>query len=138
VAQFKNDEDVLRWLAAKPRQIATVFAARAALRAVPLLADRAVDARLSRLRTIGRLQVLRAFRGVAVSWAKAAYPADRAIRAAAATPISDSKIGLPSELAAEYAAAASARARLMGRRVNLRPWQSHTPSMPASQRTPAP
>jgi hypothetical protein len=42
-----------------------------------------------------------------VSWAKAAYPGDRAIRAAAATPISDSKLGLPSQLAAEYAAAAS-------------------------------
>jgi hypothetical protein len=108
VARFKNDEDVLRWLAPKPREVATVFAARAALRAVPLLADRAVDARLSRLRTVARQQVLRAFRGVAVSWAKAAYPGDRAIRAAAATPISDSKLGLPSQLAAEYAAAASA------------------------------
>jgi hypothetical protein len=108
VAQFKNDEDVLRWLDAKPREVANVFATRAALRAVPLLVDRAVDGVLGRLRTIPRQQVLRAFRAAAVSWARAAYPADRALRAAAATPINDSKIGLSSQLAAEYAAAASA------------------------------
>jgi TIR domain len=68
-----SQEDVARWLAGKPRHVAVVFAARAALRAIPALA--------STFGLHGRVvskdqsaTMLRVFRCAAAAWAVAAFP----------------------------------------------------------------
>ncbi len=56
---FSNSADVRRWLSDKPREVAIVFAARAALRVAPLL--RALGPRGGGAAAVGRDIVLPAF-----------------------------------------------------------------------------
>jgi hypothetical protein len=68
------------WLRQQPREVSVAFAARAALRALPLLQTTKLDERM-------RDMVLSSFRATAVAWAAAKYPArekELAARAAAA------------------------------------------------------
>src|SRR5258706_41450 len=62
MVDFSNREHVRRWLADKPRDVATVVAARAALRVVPLL--------VTGIATPGfkKTLILPVFRATAVSW----------------------------------------------------------------------
>jgi hypothetical protein len=108
--KFSNRDEVRRWLSNKPREVAVVFAARAALRVAPLL-GRALGPRGGAAK-VGRGLVLPAFRGMAVSWvagqylthgteaARFAYAAAHAAARAAVGPAAD----------AARAAAAAARA----------------------------
>lgn len=71
---FKNREDVERWLQDKPRETAIVIAARAALRAVPALAT-AFGCRCRVITDAGQDIVLPTFRGTAATWTAAACTA---------------------------------------------------------------
>jgi hypothetical protein len=105
---FGNPDELKRWLQAQPRDVVAVFAARAALRVLPTmtLAWGPSGSRMTR-----RMTILRAFRGVALAWATAAYPSHRdALRAAARAATNDSANVpiLDAERAATFAAAATA------------------------------
>jgi hypothetical protein len=83
---FSNRDEVRRWLSNKPREVAVVFAARAALRVAPLL-GRALGPRGGGAAKVGRDIVLPAFRAMAVPWVAGQYlihGAEAAARAAAA------------------------------------------------------
>jgi hypothetical protein len=97
VPTFTSHEDVTCWLEGKPRDVAVVFAARAALRVIPVLAsafglpDRILNQAQSDT-------VLRTFRCMAAAWAVAAYPGHVAeLHAAAATGGAKSKVATASE-----------------------------------------
>jgi hypothetical protein len=70
---FSKMEDVERWLADKPRDVAVVFAARAALRVIPVLAS-TFGLHGRELNNVQRGTVLRVFRCAAAAWAVAAFP----------------------------------------------------------------
>jgi hypothetical protein len=73
VPVFANPDDVVFWLQRQPRDVAVVFAARAALRVIPLIVRRfrlgGKDENVARRRA-----ALRAFRSVQAAWAVVAYP----------------------------------------------------------------
>jgi hypothetical protein len=99
---FSNRNDVRRWLLNKPREVAVVFAARAALRVAPLLAA----ALRPRRGGIDQDIVLLAFRAMATSWAAGRYAArDLEIRASSARAASAA-----ANIAATYAVYADANA----------------------------
>jgi hypothetical protein len=70
---FQEMDDATEWLKGKSRNVAIVFAARAALRVIPFLP-----------RPYEEEKSLRAFRSVQVAWALAAFPGDAALLRAAA------------------------------------------------------
>lgn len=107
---FANPEDVVFWLRRQPRDVAVVFAARAALRVIPLIV------REFRLGGNGRRSTLGAFRSVQVAWAVAAYPGEAARLRPAAQPAGlsvdhgnayDPNNAYEVESAADWAAAAA-------------------------------
>jgi hypothetical protein len=106
VPAFSSPEDIARWFADKPRDVAVVLAARVALRVIPLGArtldwDRHTNT------------VLRAFRCAQAAWAVAAYPgyAARLRPAAQAAASTVHGLGAPkAETATEWASAAAGAA----------------------------
>jgi hypothetical protein len=76
LADFKNERDFKAWLRDKPREVAVAFAARAALRVLPLAQE-------AKREGYGEL-VLPVFRATGVAWAAAKYPAHATRFAAAA------------------------------------------------------
>ncbi|MGX1050857.1 hypothetical protein AB7M74_001792 [Bradyrhizobium japonicum] len=66
--EFSSGEDVTRWLKVQPQDVSVAFAARAALRVIPVF-------KMGRPRRLRR--TLRMFRCVAAAWTVAAYPDDR-------------------------------------------------------------
>ena len=77
---MNSSEELEAWLRQQPHEVAVAFAARAALRVLPLLQTTKLDERM-------RDMVLSSFRATAVSWTAAKYPArekELAARAAAA------------------------------------------------------
>lgn len=103
---FSNPEERERWLQTQPVEVAMVIAARAALRAVPVL-SLARDSTGSRLTR--RKMILRAYRAVAAAWAVSAFPGRRdALTNAARKAISGlgDVRAAPPERAAAYALAA--------------------------------
>jgi hypothetical protein len=72
---FSWQENVESWLKHTPRELALVFAARAALRAAPMLLE-AVD-RLGGMKKAGPTIILPAFRAMAAAWTAARYPTQR-------------------------------------------------------------
>jgi hypothetical protein len=78
VPAFSSLEDIARWLADKPRDVAVVFAARVALRVVPLLV-RTFRLGGPDVNAAQRDIVLRTFRCVQVAWAVAASPGQAAL-----------------------------------------------------------
>lgn len=119
---FSDRKQVRRWLAAKPREVAVVFAARAALRATPLLAD-LLGPRGGGAARAGRDIVLPLFRAMAAPWVAgryhpthgagaaaraAAYASDAARDAASDTDaVSYVKAAVEAARAAAYAAYAA-------------------------------
>jgi len=73
VVEFSDIDEVEAWLEDKPREIAIAIAARAALRAVPILAS-VVYPRESAKRQHARNVILPTFRAVATPWVLARYP----------------------------------------------------------------
>jgi hypothetical protein len=72
VVDFADEKDVARWLEGKPREVAPILAARAALRAAPVLV--AASERRGGLPRIEREIVLPVFRAMAVAWTAGHYP----------------------------------------------------------------
>ena len=84
LVDFKNRDDVERWLKGEAREVAIVIAARSALRAVPALVTAVAR---DGVRGAGPVFILPTFRGMAAPWATVGYPAHgAALRAAAASP----------------------------------------------------
>jgi hypothetical protein len=118
VVEFSNREDVERWLWRKPREVAIVIAARAALRAVPALAS--ILGRSRDAREVGEAIILPVFRALTVTWAKARYPmygaqlginARAAVNATKAIKADYSSFAVGNAVAAaQYAAEAATRA----------------------------
>ncbi len=77
MATITNKQEFETWLRGRPRAVAEVLAARAALRVLPLLGD-GLDVTKLRGRS-GRVFILPAFRLMAVRWAVAKYPRQGAI-----------------------------------------------------------
>jgi hypothetical protein len=118
-----DQDEVLRWLSNKPRDVAVVFATRAALRVVPLLAD-ALGPRGGGAARVGRHVVLPVFRVLATQWVagrystypteaakaaeEAATGAEAAARAADATSVAIKSRATNAAYAAAYAARAAA------------------------------
>jgi hypothetical protein len=99
---FSNRNDVRRWLLNKPREVAVVFAARAALRVAPLLAG----ALRPRRGGIDQNIILLAFRAMAAPWVAGHYPIHGLeVRAASAHAASAA-----ANIAATYAVYADANA----------------------------
>lgn len=69
VVEFKNSDDVERWLVDKPREVAIVIAARAALRVIPAFAN------AMPFPNDQGLDIFWIFRAVATAWAAGAFPA---------------------------------------------------------------
>lgn len=119
MVEFSKRDDVQRWLQDKPREIAVVIAARAALRAIPALAL-ALGPRGGGAREAGRDVVLGVLRVTAASWVAAktqmhgvdiqgaASAAARAVDFAFAVRASTSRIAVAASVDAAYAAGASA------------------------------
>ena len=109
MVDFKNCDDVTRWLRGKPREVAIVIAARLALRAVPALAEEALAG------DGARHIILATFRGMAAAWATAGYPAHgadlQAASASAKAAAADAAHhGYEAAAAVAYAAEAAAAA----------------------------
>jgi hypothetical protein len=112
VPAFESNEDVARWLANKPRDVAVVLAARAALRIVPVLS---IEFELHNLRLdeAQRKTVLRTFRCVSAAWATASFrgrSAELQTAAAAAGSGVQNEEAYKTETAASWAAAAAGAA----------------------------
>jgi hypothetical protein len=116
--QFADGEAVTQWLVRQPADVAQVFAARAALRALPSLA-----ARLRRPESAGqadRERILRVFCCLAASWATAAYPGHRAeLQAASQSMVNSIKSAHGIHESAAFMAAASAAASPTSQAVHL-------------------
>jgi len=109
VPVFRSIEDVAGWLAGQPRDVAVVFAARAALRIIPVLASQ-FGLHGRQVNKAQSATVLRVFRCVAAAWAAAAYPgrsAELRPAAAVAGSRSDDKTASTAESAASWASAAA-------------------------------
>ena len=111
MASFTSHEDVARWLEKKPKNVAVVFAARAAMRVIPVFATQSAFAD-SPLTEVQSDVILRTFRRAATAWAFAAYPGhtDNLAHAAAnAVSPNDDRYGYEykEEIAATGAAAAA-------------------------------
>jgi microcystin-dependent protein len=110
--ELTSKEDLARWLAGKPRDVAAVFASRAALRAIPALAP-ALIPHGGQLRGNELRAVLGVFRCATAAWAVAAYPAHRDDLALAADSASAATVSPTASnvgRSGEYAAAAAANA----------------------------
>jgi hypothetical protein len=109
VSELKSQEDVARWLAGKPQDVARVFAMRAALRLIPVLASKFVP-HGRELKRAERVAVLAVFRCAAASWAAATYPGNldslNSSCISAAVALSNPKAS-DAERSVEYAAAAA-------------------------------
>jgi len=77
VPTFGSASDVKPWLERQPRDVAILFAVRAALRAVPGLFFIPNLDREMRSQNAGRNMLLQAFRSAAAGWAAVAYPSQR-------------------------------------------------------------
>jgi len=109
VPVFTGIEDVTGWLVGQPRDIGVIFATRAALRVIPVLAS-TFDVRGTALKEGQRATVLRVFRCVAAAWAVASFPGrapDLRPAANAACRDINRQTGSDPENAAVYAAAAA-------------------------------
>lgn len=71
---FSNPDERERWLQTQPIEVAMIIAARAALRAVPVLS---LTQGSTGSRLIRRRMILRVFRAVAAAWAVSAFPGRR-------------------------------------------------------------
>ncbi len=100
---FLEPEDVSRWLTGKPREVAIVFAARASLRAVPLIPWPPKSS----------ASILRTFRCNQAAFALAAYPGEAA-RLRSAANAAASRLYDPEETKLESAEWASAAAASSG------------------------
>jgi TIR domain-containing protein len=103
---FSNREDVERWLADKPRDVAVVFAARAALRVAPLLVT-ALGLLGGGASVLGKDVILPVFRAIATPWVACQYPIDNAeLRAASVRAVAygNATAGLTAANAASGAA----------------------------------
>ena len=110
--ELTSKEHVARWLAGKPRDVAAVFASRAALRVIPALAPALVP-HGGQLKGTELRAVLGAFRCATAAWAVAAYPGHRDNLAPAADSASAAIVSPTAsdvERSGEYAAAAAANA----------------------------
>ena len=104
---FADNEDVAGWVREQSDEIAVVFAARAALRAVPTITFSPWSR--SARRTTPEI-MLRVFRAVAAAWAVATYPGQRDMlnRAARAALTGLGDLNAPSAIRAAVYAAATA------------------------------
>lgn len=113
LAKINNGNELAAWLERQPREVSVVFAARAALRVLPILQTAKREGYMGKM-------VLPMFRAAAVSWAAAKYPAHKeelatACRAAASRaahptgPTWVSGFAAAATLAAEYAAVVTVR-----------------------------
>jgi hypothetical protein len=102
VPDFKDQDDVERWLRGKPQNVAVVFAVRAALRTVPAFA---------RTRDRDREKILEVFRSLNAAWAIAAFPGIRTRLLEAAVASLTGGVTSEVQRAAENAAGAAAGAQ---------------------------
>ncbi len=108
--ELTSKEDVARWLAGKPRDVAVVFVTRAALRVIPVLAS-TFGLHGREVNKTQRDTVLRTFRCAAAAWAAAAFPGyapDLMPAAAVAGSRSDDRTASTESAVAWAAAAAGA------------------------------
>jgi hypothetical protein len=104
---FTRIEDVAGWLAAQPRDVGVVFAARAALRVIPTLPS-TLGLHGTRVNKAQGATVLRVFRCAAAAWAVASFPGRAPeLRPAALAANADGETESDVERAATYAAAAA-------------------------------
>ena len=101
---INNSKELEAWLRKQPREVAVAFAARAALRVLPLLQMAKPDERY--MRDI----ILPSFLATAVSWAAARYPARETEVTARAATAAFVAVG-PTDVTARAANAAAQAAR---------------------------
>ena len=131
MVDFAKQNDVKRWLNGKPREVAVIIAARAALRVVPLLVD-SLGGRAGERSQRRKDLVLQVFRAVAAAWVAGQYPtrgvdprpAANAVNAAA---FDADEAGRAAGLAVVIAGAVTGSAELTGAFAQLGQWIAKFP-----------